>query len=141
MLPFLLTIRSAPFTSFSFLGGNLLYSVLDGKNAIWLGPSKALLIEQFNESRKRSFPWFLTVVGQPTQLPRVHTQFTGHLNLRMGEVKLSPRIDPPLQLFRYSLFIICHRFLPVGETLLFSASVAAGFYKRLRCMRKVSSPK
>src|SRR5215471_10093871 len=32
-------------------------------------------------------------------------------------------------------------FLPVGETLLFPASVAAGFDKRLSCTRKVSSPK
>jgi hypothetical protein len=38
------------------------------------------------------------------------TQFTSHLNLCMGEMELSPRIDPPLHLLRYSLFVICHRF-------------------------------
>ena len=103
-------IHSAPFTSFNFLGGNLLHSVLDGKNEIWLGFAEALLIDVFNEHRKGSFPWLLTVVGQPAQLPRVHAQFTSHLNLCMGEVKLSARIDPPLHLFRYSLLTICHYF-------------------------------
>jgi hypothetical protein len=56
------TIRSAPFTSFSVLCGNLPHSVFDGKNAIGLGFAEALLIDAFNEHWKGSFPWLLTVV-------------------------------------------------------------------------------
>jgi hypothetical protein len=65
-----------------------------------------------DELRQRRFTWFLLVVGELAELPRVQPKFAGHLHLRVRQVILLTRLNLGLNLGRNSFRRLSHATQP-----------------------------
>jgi len=59
-------------------------SLLDRQHTFGSTAPESPLIQFFDEVWQRALPPFLAVVGQTTELLRVHSKLTRHLNVRVG---------------------------------------------------------
>ena len=84
----------------SFLSRFAAATSSNSPDLIWFGFFELFVIQFFNVLRKRKLPRFLAVVGQSAKLFWVQAQFSGHLDLGMGQAKTFPRIDPDHQVLR-----------------------------------------
>jgi len=86
---------------FSFFLPLGLDELLDACHLIRLSFPKAFEVNAFYEVRQRSLPRLLLMVGELTKLLRIHTQFSGHLNLCIRKMEPFACINP------YPIFFWC----------------------------------
>lgn len=72
--------------------------VLDGHHDLGPLPAEPLTVQMLNEFGQRHLPRLLLVVVLFTEPPRVHAEFSGHLDLRVREPMPLAGVDPNLEL-------------------------------------------
>src|SRR5277367_3495617 len=90
---------------------------LDGPDDVRPLPAEAFEIERLDEDRQRRLPRLLAVIVDLSELPRVHPQFTRHLDVNVRQPVLAPRLDPALQLGHRRILPIryCRHSRPPGR--------------------------
>ena len=73
---------------------------LEGYDALRRVTAEPLEVERLDELRERRLPPLLSVIVELAELPRIHTQLTRDLHLRVREVMALPRCDPVLEAWR-----------------------------------------
>src|SRR5258706_1212235 len=78
-------------------------------------PAKPLEIQLLDELRQRRFPWFLAVIGDLAELPRVQPEFAAYLHLRMRQLVPRACLNPSLRRRRKRAPVLSHTAQPTQQ--------------------------
>jgi hypothetical protein len=88
-----------------FLSVVVAHHLLNGPYIIGLSSLEMFEVQFFDKLRQGHSPGLLVGVGQDAELLRLQSQFPGHLDVGVREMKMLSLIDSSLTFFRYRIFL------------------------------------
>jgi hypothetical protein len=70
----------------------------EASDLVRLRLSEFLEVKRFNENRQRRLPWFLAMIVDPAELPWIHSELAGHLDMCLRETVSLFRFDDEQEL-------------------------------------------
>ena len=75
----------------------------DGEDDVGTSLPESLDVEMLDEQRQRQFPGLLVMVVELAHFLRIQPELARHLDLRVGQAKPLPGVDPHLKMVRDAL--------------------------------------